>query len=50
MVFPFCDITNISNVLAPELELELELELLESRVFVEDLAQTSWDAKLGSAW
>jgi hypothetical protein len=24
-----------------------ELELLESRIFAEDLAQTSWDAKLG---
>jgi hypothetical protein len=30
-------------VLAPE------LELLENCVFAEDLAQTSWDAKLGQA-
>jgi hypothetical protein len=41
VVFPFCDITNINNSLASE------LELLENRVFAEDLAQTSRDAKLG---
>jgi hypothetical protein len=40
VLFPFGDITNIKNLLA------LELELLESRVFAEDLTQTSWDAKL----
>jgi hypothetical protein len=34
----------ITNLLASE------LELLESRVFAEDFAQTSWDTKLGSAW
>jgi hypothetical protein len=44
VVFPFYDITNINNLLASR------LELLESRVFAEDLAQTSWDTKLGSAW
>jgi hypothetical protein len=41
VVFPFCDIANIKNLLASE------LELLESRVFAEDFAQTSWDTKLG---
>jgi hypothetical protein len=41
VVFPFSDITNINNLLASE------LELLESRDFADDLAQTSWDAKLG---
>jgi hypothetical protein len=40
-VFPFCDITNIKSLLASELELS------ESHVFAEDLAQTSRDAKLG---
>jgi hypothetical protein len=44
LVFPFCDITNTKDLLG------LELELLESRVFAEDLAQISWDAKLGQAW
>jgi hypothetical protein len=44
VMFPFCDITNINNLLAPE------LKLLESRVFAEDLAQIWWDAKLGYAW
>jgi hypothetical protein len=43
VVLPFGEITNINNVLASK------LELLESRVFAEDLAQVSWDAKLGDA-
>jgi hypothetical protein len=44
LVFPFCDITNRSNLLASE------LDLLESRVFAEDLVQTSWDAQFCEAW
>jgi hypothetical protein len=43
VVFPFSDITNINNLLASELELP------ESHVFAEDLAQISWDGKLGEA-
>jgi hypothetical protein len=41
VVFPFCDITKINHLLARE------LELLESRVSAEGLAQILWDAKLG---
>jgi hypothetical protein len=40
-MFPFCDIAAINNLLASE------LELLDICVLAEDLAQTSWDAKLG---
>jgi hypothetical protein len=40
IVLPFGDIANRKNVLASE------LELLESGVFAEDLAQTSWDPTL----
>jgi hypothetical protein len=43
VLFHFYDITNIKNLLAPE------LELLESRVFAEDLAQSSWDTKFCEA-
>jgi hypothetical protein len=39
VMLSFCDITNRGNLLAPE------LELLESRVFAEDLAQILWDRK-----
>jgi hypothetical protein len=38
-MFPFCDIPNICNLLT------LEFDFLTSRVFVEDLAQSSWDPK-----
>jgi hypothetical protein len=44
VMFPLCDIANIKNLLASE------LELLQSRVFAEDFAQISWDAKLGKAF
>jgi hypothetical protein len=43
VVFPFCDITIITHLLASELELS------ESRVFAEDLAQILWDAKFCEA-
>jgi hypothetical protein len=39
LVFSFCDITNIRNLLA------FELDSLENRAFAEDLGQSSWDAK-----
>jgi hypothetical protein len=44
LVFPFCDIMKISNLLASK------LDLLERRVFAEDLAQRSWDKKFCEAW
>jgi hypothetical protein len=40
-MFPFCDIMNISNPLA------WEFDFSKSRVFVEDLAQSSEDTKFG---
>jgi hypothetical protein len=43
LVFPFCDITNTSNLLSSG------LELLESRVFAEELGQRLWDAKFCEA-
>jgi hypothetical protein len=39
VLFSFCDITNLKNLLAPK------LKLLEGRVFAKDFAQISSDAK-----
>jgi hypothetical protein len=44
ILFLFFDIMNISNLLA------WEFDCLKCRVFAEDLAQSSWETKLGEAW
>jgi hypothetical protein len=44
LVFPFCDIMNISNLLGSE------FNFLKSRAFTGDLAESSWDTKFGEAW
>jgi hypothetical protein len=43
-MFPFCDITNISNLLASE------FDFLKRQVFVEDLAQSPGDRKFDEAY
>jgi hypothetical protein len=44
ILFPFCDITSISNLQVSEFDFE------KSRVCEEDLAQSSWDTKFGKVW
>jgi hypothetical protein len=44
IVLRFCDIVNRGNPLASA------FDLLDNRVFSEDITEDSWDTKFGEAW